>query len=1112
MKDDFELNDAEQRRASFALNRAARHQANLHQQPRQETRNILGEKPTLEVKQEEPKPVNKKSSLIDLLKPKKEENHENTRDIKIAELLDSLEKSDGNVLDILNALNADDHQSKVDEGRRIINLIKPQEKKEDDKNIEKPRVEEINDNKKPQIIPVAQEPKVEEIKNNQINEVKLDRLNDKPNDPVMEKVDKLIENAAKPTNEKIELIDSSKVTVVKDKDKKKQKVKKPRKEFKLFKSSKTNSDNTPSKEVIKQSKERNTRPKARKSTLAFAIIISIILFVGVCGVIGAGLFAYKLCDDKPTLNVSDLVSPDSSTIYDNEGNKIMQVGMYLRENIDYEEMPNCLIDAFLAVEDSRFFEHVGFDIPRFTKAILANLSSGDFSQGGSTITMQLIKNSYFSIDAGSDSTIASREGMSGIKRKMQEIVLSLQLELMTDTKKQDIIAMYINKVNYGNNIRGIEKAAEYYFGKSASQLNLGESAFLAGIINSPNAYNPYNDLYKYNSEYLSEDIDYTENATERRNEVLNLMVQHGYISEEESKLAKSVKIEDMLTGASDDFGSTNEKYQWYIDAVIDEVEEMTGESPYEVGMDIYTNMNPYMQEYLYDVQNEAEYTGISFPNELCQSAVVLMDNQTGAVEALGGGRGEIDSARKFNRATSAYLNPGSSMKPVVDYSLAIEKLGWATSHTITDMPYYLYDGPILISNFDHTYYGDMMMTEALGRSQNTPAVQTLVAVVDEIGEEGVVDYLNSIGFKFEYEDFDLQFAIGGNRCLATPEQMAGAHAIFMNGGIYIKPHTINYIKYVDGRDDYVADTVGTRALSEETAWMTAYLERYNMEGSFSSLMWYCKRDYPLYGKTGTTDWADAGVDYGIPVSATKDSWLIMQTNRYTISCWTGYDTLQKGAYFTTAEYQENTKSKIVAALLDELETHATYKDYDPSIEMEMPDGVVEISHVKGTYPYAKSGGEMVKGYTSKAALEKVPQGTIEDAMAYSATKKKYVDAGVSNIIGTYDGNTLSVTFSVEAGEGGLISGESVDLSSSNVLNETTHAVGPVWFPHWNTIYLGAATPPFSYRVEVNDVVTAEGSTDGFTFQAAAPGGKVAKACIWSADGSEVCQEFPINAE
>lgn len=814
-------------------------------------------------------------------------------------------------------------------------------------------------------------------------------------------------------------------------------------------------------------KEKQPRPKAKLFTFIMAILMCIILFLGVCGVAAAGYFAYKLCEDKPELKVADLVSPDSSTIYDSEDHKIMELGMYLRENIEYERMPNCLIDAFLAIEDSRFFEHIGFDIPRFTKAALANIRTRDFSQGGSTITMQLIKNSYFSIDADEDSTIAAREGMSGIKRKMQEIVLSLELENLTDTTKQEIIAMYINKVNYGNNIRGVEKAAQYYFGKSAENLNLSESAFLAGLINSPNTYNPYNDLHKYDNYYLDPDSEYLQNATERRNEVLDLMVMHGYISEKESDLAKSIRIEDMLAGVSDNFQETNEKYQAYIDAVIDEVEKVTGESPYAVGMEIHTNMNAYMQEYIYDMQNEADYVGIEFPNELCQSAIVVMDNQIGAIEALGAGRGTTDKARQFNRATSAYLNPGSSIKPVIDYALCIDQLGYATSHTFTDQPYYLYGGNVLISNYDHTYYGDMLMTEALGRSQNTPAVQALAAVVEEKGEEFVVDYLNSIGFDFEYSDFDLQFAIGGNRCLVTPLQMAGAHAMFMNGGRYIAPHCVNYIVYNDGRENFVADTIGEQRISDATAWMVAYLEEYNMSGSYSSLMWYCKRgrDYPLYGKTGTTDWADAGVDYGIPKGATKDSWLVMQTNKYTISCWTGYDMLEPGAYFSSAEYQENTKSQIVSKILDELIDHHL-GEYDPYEPMEMPDSVTEFTHVKGAYPYAYSDGgyPTVTGYIAKEALEEHPLVSTSQAMEYARENKKYIAGGIAGLNGSYDGSTVWVTFGVGGGENGFCTGDACDLSTTNDYGETTYAAGRIWFPHWTAIYSGGALPPYFYTI------------------------------------------------
>ena len=864
---------------------------------------------------------------------------------------------------------------------------------------------------------------------------------------------------------------------------------------------------------VKEKGPKQKRPKASKPVFVMAILTCILLFFCLCAGIGCIVFAYKLCEDMPTLDVDDLISPDSSTIYDSDGNKIMELGMYLRDNIDYNRMPNCLIDAFLAIEDSRFFEHPGFDIPRFTKAALENAKSGDFSQGGSTITMQLVKNSYFSIDADDESTIAARTGMSGVKRKMQEIVLSLQLENFTDTTKQQIMAMYINKVNYGNNIRGVEKAAQYYFGKSAENLNLSESAFLAGLINSPNTYNPYNDLYKYDNYYLDPDSEYLEAATERRNEVLDLMVMHGYVSEAEADLAKSIRIEDLLSGVSDNFYETNEKYQSYIDAVIDEVEKTTGESPYKVGMEIYTNMNAYMQEYIYDMQNEAEYVGLEFPNELCQSAIVVMDNQNGAIEALGGGRGETDSARQFNRATSAYLNPGSSIKPVIDYALCIDQLGYATSHTFTDQPYYLYGGNVLISNYDHAYYGDMLMTEALGRSQNTPAVQALAAVVEEKGEEFVIDYLNSIGFNFDYSDFDLQFAIGGNRCLVTPLQLAGAHAMFINGGRYIAPHCVDYIVYNDGRENFVADTKGEQRISDATAWMVAYLEEYNMSGSYSSLMWYCKRylDYPLYGKTGTTDWADAGLEYGIPQGATKDSWLLMQTNKYTVSCWTGYDMLEKGAYFSSAEYQENTKSQIVTKILQQLEEHHL-GEYDPYKPLEMPDSVTEFTHVRGAYPYAYGDGGYgtVTGYIAKKALEEHPLVSVSEAMETARENKKYIAGGIANLNGAYDGDSVWVTYGVGGGENGFCTGDSCDLSTTNDYGETTYAAGRIWFPHWTAIYSGGALPPYSFTITSDTGEVISGATEDLSISEGIAGTRVTVCVAPAGVSSQACITIPAS--
>jgi len=851
-------------------------------------------------------------------------------------------------------------------------------------------------------------------------------------------------------------------------------------------------------EVVKQAPKKKVHhklTKKEKRTITFAAIVWVFVGFMFLGCIGGGFILGYFLKDMPDMKASDLKAPDSTIIYDCNGDKVIELGTYLRENVDYEEMPNNLIDAFLAVEDSRFFSHIGFDIPRFMKAILVNLRSGDFEQGGSTITMQLIKNTYYTVDDGDNSTLASRSGMGGIQRKLQEIFLSIKLTLFNMASKQDTIAMYINKVNYGNNIRGVEKAAQYYFGKSTSQLNLSESAFLAGCINSPNWNNPYNNLYDF--EYAN----YLENGTQRRDEVLDLMLYHGYISEEECDLAKSIKLEDQLVGERDIISETKDYAQGYINRVIDEVIEQTGEDPYSCGMSIYTNMDPYMQQLVYDMQNERAYTGIEFSNDMMNNAIVVLNNQDGSLIALGGGRGETVAARQLNRATDCYLNPGSSIKPVVDYSLAFEVLGWSTDHVLTDMPYYLYSGNVLVTNFDKTFHGDVTVLEAVARSLNTTAVQALDQVIKATSEEYVVDYLNSIGFDFAYEDFDLQFAIGGNRCLVTPLQLAGAHAIFMNDGMYVEPHTVNYIVFNDGRENYVADTIGHRALSSEAAYMTAYLEYYVINGIYGSTAQIIQRDYPVYGKTGTTDWGDGNAEYHIPAGSTKDCWLVGQTNTYTIATWLGYDIMQERSYFTNAEYYDNTKSYIVDLILDKLYEHYKDQGYDPYAEMEVPEGITEFTHTLGAYPYAypDSGYSNTTGYIAQSSLDKQPLVSVSEVLADLPVKN--VNSFVSNVTGgiSEEGNAV-ISFAVAQQTGEQV-GDAVDVSATNVYGETTHALARSYFPHAYYNILDNSTGinfEIIYETDEGDeVVLANGSSSGEPVSVALPGiYSDMQACAW----------------
>ena len=702
--------------------------------------------------------------------------------------------------------------------------------------------------------------------------------------------------------------------------------------------------------------------------------------------------------------------------------------------------------------------------------------------------MQLVKNSYFQVDADGNSTMAASSGMDGVKRKMQEIVLAIEADKTLD--KKEIIALYINKINFGNNIRGVQKAAQYYFGKDAKDLSLVESAFLAGIINAPNNYNPYNELYKNDDSYiyLNSNITYLENAQTRTAEVLDLMAYHGYITNEEAELAKTVKIENLLSGVAKKFNSYSKYYQDYIDAVIDEATEITGKDPYTTSMQIYTSMDPYMQEVLYNIENEK--TDLKYTNDLEQSALVVLNNQTGELVALGGGRNQQEQARQFNRATDSYLQPGSSIKPVIEYALAFDKLGWSTAHTITDQPYYLYGGNILVVNAgSQGYTGDMLITEAIARSLNTPAVQTLEAVIEEIGEDGVKEYLQSIGITKNLDTFDLQWAIGGNTCVVTPVQLAAAHAIFMNDGYYVSPHTIKSINFSDG-SEYVSDTEGKQVISSAAAYMVATCEEYNVSGPFYNNMQILKRSYPVYAKTGTTDWSTSGRQYGIPTGAPKDMWLMCQTSNYTVTVWLGFDKAEVGSYFTSSEDMANLKGKIGKYILDELEEHF---DYDTS-GVEMPSDCTEVTIVKGAYPYCEPDGshETVTGLISVDALKENPLSDVSTVLANLQVKEN-ANNGIS-ISGSRNGSTVSIN--IYSG-GYYCSDGNQDISATNVYGETTNATGRCYFPHYLTTGSNSAYGEVS--LYVNGDYFNQKSAEGYIEFYDVPEGDL-KACVYSEDG------------
>jgi len=747
---------------------------------------------------------------------------------------------------------------------------------------------------------------------------------------------------------------------------------------------------TPEETLAREKQRRRQQRKQRRFQIVTAILVLLVaceLIVGITGFVIAG----NMIKSSPNIAVSDFIGEESSKIYDDSGNVLTEVGTYYRENITYDKCPESLIDAFLAIEDSRFFTHFGFDIPRFTKALIENLRNHDFGQGGSTFTMQLVKNTYFSVDAGDSSVERSKT----IEYKVQQIWLAIKLEKMLS--KKEIFQLYLNKLNFGGRIRGVQKASLYYFGKNCTDLTLTESAMLAGIVNLPNGYNPYR---------------YLDSATTRRNEVLYQMENHGYITSDEYDLAKSVKVEDELVGenyATQSADSTQNNYQSYIDAVLDEAEKMTGQDPTIKGMQIYTYMNKTVQD---EVEAIQAGTDVTFPNDLMQCAMISMNNKTGAIVAIGGGRNYNTGARLLNRATSQFKQPGSSVKPVLSYALAFEYLGYSLDEILIDKPITYPNESMVLVNATGTYAGDVTIKDAVAYSLNIPAILTLEKVQNKIGKEAIVNYMNSVGFTVPTVDnFHLSFAIGGTWFETTCEELAGAHSMLLNGGVYNKPHTISKIVMTDGTEYYPQDQ-NKQVLSAGSAYLSCQLMYNNVYGSVYNYMQILKRDYPVYAKTGTSDWGKDGLQYGIPQGAMKDKWMVASTSQYTNAVWIGYDMAiaGKNTYINHSDVLNNYPGQINKLLLD-AEDKVT--DVSNLQGIEKPSDVEDVTYVNGTYPHVEPEDWMdsstyITSEVSKAGLESQP---LVSSTEYKEYLAKEITDGTFGITAAYDSTgAMSVTW------------------------------------------------------------------------------------------------------
>ncbi|HBH6394200.1 TPA: PBP1A family penicillin-binding protein, partial [Enterococcus faecium] len=577
------------------------------------------------------------------------------------------------------------------------------------------------------------------------------------------------------------------------------------------------------------------------------------------------------------------------------------LGAEKREKISANELPKTLEDAIVSVEDRRFYKHIGVDPIRIIGSALSNFTSGGL-QGGSTLTQQLIKLSFFSTSA-EDQTL---------KRKAQEAWMAVRLE--QKKSKQEILTYYVNKVYMSNGLYGMETASEMYFGKKLSELSLPQTALLAGMPQAPSAYDPY---------------VYPDQAKKRRDTVLYTMLQNEKISQTEYDQAVNVPVTDGLQELTQSDDNTK-IVDNYVKEVINEVQEKTDKNVYTDGLEIYTNLDLDAQKKLYDIVNTDQY--VSYPDDEMQVASTLIDTNTGKVKAQIGGRHIAEDVTLGNNlAVNTSRDFGSTMKPVTDYGPAFEYLKYSTGKTITDAPYNYEGTSTPVGNWDNQYMGTITLRQALYLSRNVPAVK----LFNEVGSDKVASFLKNLGI--EYSTIHQSNAISSNteeqdgtKYGASSLKMAAAYAAFANGGTYYKPQYVNKIVFQDGTEEtYEPD--GKTAMSPETAYMiTDILKDTITEGTGTNA-----QIAGLYqaGKTGTSNYTDDEyAKLGISSGVYPDILFAGYTPNYSISVWTGYN---KKMTPVTSE-SSHVASDVYRELMQYVSANVTNTDW------EMPSGLIRV--------------------------------------------------------------------------------------------------------------------------------------------------------------------------
>ena len=646
---------------------------------------------------------------------------------------------------------------------------------------------------------------------------------------------------------------------------------------------------------------RNSRSRTvyKKKTSLFRKIISIIAVLILVGIISAGI-AFAVLVDTTTWETFD---PDSltnvsQTLYVYDANGIQVAGVYNKENRTYvslDMVPAHVVKAFVAIEDARFYEHDGIDYIRMFGSMWANLKSMSFSQGFSTISQQLIKNTHLS----SEKTI---------NRKVQEMYLAVKLE--QEYTKDEIMEMYLNYIYFGNGAYGIEAAAESYFDKDVSELTISEGAMLAGVIKSTANYAPHLDFEK---------------SMSRRDIVLRQMYSNGFITDEEYQAA----LADTPVLVVSRPGNT--EYGQFVDYALEQASsilDMSYEEMTSSGYKIFTTMDANLQmEAQNHFQNSELFPSNASDGVQAEGAAVVLDAQTGAVKVLVAGRNY--AARGMNRAIDARRQPGSTIKPIIVYGPAIDAFAYTGASLLEDKPIDI--GGYSPGNYDGEFSetGWVSLREAVESSINIPAV----LVLNDIGVENGKEYAEASGIPFDESDNHLSLALGGFKYGVTPLEIAASYQPYANKGIYNEPYVIERIEDNYGKVLYEHKTEQIQVVEPSTAFIMTDILRTTVK---SGTAYRTDIDgIEIAGKTGTVSFQNG--------KGVNDAWTVAYTTEDIVAVWNGFDMPSDIHYMSSS----STGGRYPAMMIHEIMTDI-YAAHTPSEFPDNPD-VVSVKLDKVMY-------------------------------------------------------------------------------------------------------------------------------------------------------------------